>query len=213
MWMMNLLFKNKFLIGVVITLLLLLGTTTYYYKQYQRSVEELKLSVNNNKAYSKELGNIKGENIQFQFTIEQLRYFNDSINDKLLVISKDLKIKDNKIRSLQYLLSTSSKLDTVNFHRVDTIFKDASINIDTIVGDQWYTLNLGLRFPNSIIVEPKFKSEKSIVSYDKKETVAPPHKFFLFRWFQKKHIVRTFIIHEGSPYVNDSTQRFIEIIK
>lgn len=210
---MNLLFKNKFLIGVVITLLLLLGTTTYYYKQYQRSVEELKLSVNNNKAYSKELGNIKGENIQFQFTIEQLRYFNDSINDKLLNTSKKLGIKESKIKSLQYLLTVTSRTDTIDILQRDTIFKDDSINIDTIIGDQWYTLKLGLRYPNKILTEPTFKSEKTIITYDRKETINPPKKFLLLRWFQKKHKVRIVEVHEGSPYVKDSLQRFIEIIK
>lgn len=210
---MNLLFKNKFLIGVVLTLLLLLGTTTYYYKQYQRSVEELKLSVNNNKAYSKELGNIKDENIQFQFTIEQMKYFNDSINERLLKTAQQLKIKEKQISSLQYLLSSSSRKDTIKIIQRDTLFKDNSINIDTIIGDKWYNLKLGLKFPNTIVAEPTFKSEKVVISYDRKETVAPPKKFFLCRWFQKKHTVRVVEIHEESPYVNDSIQRFIEIIK
>lgn len=201
---------NKILIFII--LFLSIGLS-YYYIQNKKNKINFNQAVINNKAYSKELNNIKNDNIQFQFTIRQMRQFNDSINDMLLSTIEQLQIKESKVKSLQYLLSTTSRVDTIEFHHIDTIFKDNIINVDTIVGDEWYTLKLGLRFPNKIITEPTFKTEKTIVTYDKQEYINPPKKFFLCRWFQKKHTVRHVEIYEKSPYVNDSVQRFIEIVK
>ena len=112
---------------------------------------------------------------------------------------------------LQYLLSTSERIDTVTFQ--DTIFSETTFHVDTLIGDKWYQLKLGMKFPNVITVHPKFVSEKYIVTHSKKETVNPPKKFFLFRWFQKKHRVVEVTIVENSPYVNNKQQKFIEIIK
>lgn len=204
---------NSKIIIIVALSLLMGGSTYYFYKQNKKNIAKLELAVNNTKAYSNELREIKGENIQFKFTIDQLKYFNDSINYKLLNVAEELKIKNNQVTQLQYLLSISSRVDTIEIMQHDTIFVNEKVNLDTIIGDKWYTLKLGLRFPNKIITAPKFRSEKTIITYDKREYVDPPKKFFLCRWFQKKHTVRHVEVHEESPYVNDTVQRFIEIVK
>jgi cell division protein FtsQ len=54
-----------------------------------------------------------------------------------------------------------------------------------------------------VAVEPYFKSEKHIIVSSKKETVNPPKKFFLFRWFQKKQIVLHIDVIEKNPYVEN----------
>ena len=95
----------------------------------------------------------------------------------------------------------------------DTIFKDVEFALDTVLQDQWYKLQLGLRYPAQIAATPEFKSEKHIVVSSKRETVNPPKKFFLFRWFQKKHTVLNVDVVEKSPYVENQTSRYIEIIK
>ena len=80
------------------------------------------------------------------------------------------------------------------------------------MGDEWYTLRLGLHYPSMIAVEPEFKSEKHIVVSTKKETVNPPKKFFLLRWFQKKHLVIHVDVVEKNPYVDGETSKYIEIV-
>ena len=62
-------------------------------------------------------------------------------------------------------------------------------------------------------MSPTFKSEKYIVVSNKKETINPPKKFFLWRWFQKKHIVANIDVIEKSPYIDNKKYRYIEIIK
>ena len=47
----------------------------------------------------------------------------------------------------------------------------------------------------------------------KKETINPPKKFFLFRWFQRKHTILEVNMVEKNPYIENKNNRFIEIIK
>ena len=63
-----------------------------------------------------------------------------------------------------------------------------------------------------IAVKPEFKSEKHIIVSTKKETVNPPKKFFLLRWFQKKHLVVHVDVVEKNPYVGGETSKYIEIV-
>ena len=65
----------------------------------------------------------------------------------------------------------------------------------------------------TVTVEPSFKSIKYIVVSAKKETVNPPKRFFLFRWFQKKQIRLNVDVVEKNPYVQSQDNRFVEIVR
>jgi hypothetical protein len=56
------------------------------------------------------------------------------------------------------------------------------------------------------------ESEKAVVVSTKRETVDPPKKFFLCRWFQKKHTVVKVVVKENNPHVIDQENVFIEIV-
>ena len=146
----------------------------------------------------------------FMFHIEQLSYYSDSITDKLNAERKNLKIKDKQIVQLQYMLSKVQKVDTITL--VDTIFTP-TVDLDTTIGDKWYSLNLKLKYPSSIIVAPTFTSEKMVFMYLKKETINPPKKTWFGRLFQKKHKVMEVKVVESSPYIENKQTRFIEIVK
>ena len=180
------------------------------YNSYQNSQESLKESRNNEKAYQIENLNLKDDNRMFMFHIEQLSYYSDSITDKLNAERKNLKIKDNQIVQLQYMLSKVQKVDTITL--VDTIFTP-TVDLDTTIGDKWYSLNLKLKYPSSIIVAPTFTSEKMVFMYLKKETINPPKKTWFGRLFQKKHKVMEVKVVESSPYIENKQTRFIEIVK
>lgn len=180
------------------------------YNSYQNSQESLKESRNNEKAYQIENLNLKDDNRMFMFHIEQLSYYSDSITDKLNAERKNLKIKDNQIVQLQYMLSKVQKVDTITL--VDTIFTP-TVDLDTTIGDKWYSLNLKLKYPSSIIVAPTFNSEKMVFMYLKKETINPPKKTWFGRLFQKKHKVMEVKVLESNPYIENKQNRFIEIVK
>lgn len=198
------LFKVLFIVS-------LLGIGIYTWNERQDLKKEVCTLRNNQKAFIAENSSLKDESRAFKFTIEQLNYYNDSILQKMNNVMKELKIKDKNIKQLQYLLSVSTKKDTVLF--TDTIFRDKSLALDTIIGDKWYNIRLGLKYPNLIYTEPTFTSEKYIIVNKKKETVNPPKKFFLFRWFQKKHTILEVNMVEKNPYIENKNNRFIEIIK
>nr|UVM79658.1 MAG: hypothetical protein [Bacteriophage sp.] len=198
------LFKVLFIVS-------LLGIGIYIWNERQDLKKEVCTLRNNQKAFIAENSSLKDESRAFKFTIEQLNYYNDSILQKMNDARKELKIKDKNIKQLQYLLSVSTKKDTVLF--TDTIFRDKSLALDTIIGDKWYNIRLGLKYPNLIYTEPTFTSEKYIIVNKKKETINPPKKFFLFRWFQKKHWVMEVHIKEKNPYIKETNNKFVEIIE
>ena len=170
-----------------------------------------KESTENIKSYSELFSNSENKNKGFKFTIDQLQYFNDSILRELNETRETLRIKDSKLKSLQYLSSTFIKYDTLIIK--DTLFKDPQIQVDTVLSDEWYSIRIGLIYPSTVTVNPRFRSVKHIVVSSRRETVNPPKKFFLFRWFQKKHTILNIDVIEKNPYMKEQNSRYIEIIK
>ena len=198
------LFKVLFIVS-------LLGIGIYTWNERQDLKKEVCTLRNNQKAFIAENLSLKDESRAFKFTIEQLNYYNDSILQKMNEVRKELKIKDKDLKQMQYLLSEATKKDTIVFR--DTLFREPTLDIDTIIGDKWYSIRLGLKYPNLITTNPTFISEKYIIVNKKKETINPPKKFFLFRWFQRKHWVMEVNIKEKSPYIKEVDNKFVEIIE
>lgn len=203
---------TKYIRIIVSSLLvsLAIGSCVLYNKN-QNLKEELSISISNEKAFIAENSSLKNENRVFKFTVEQLNYYNDSILQKMNDVRKELKIKDGNLKQMQYLLSEATKKDTIVFR--DTLFREPTLDIDTLVGDKWYQMRLGLKYPSTITTEPKFVSEKYIMVDYKKETINPPKKCWLLRLFQKKHKVVEVNVVEKNPYTENKQQRFIEIIE
>ena len=203
--------KKYIRIGIVILVSLLAISTHTLYTNNQKLKEEISISMSNQKAFIAENSSLKEENRVFKFTIEQLNHYNDSILQKMNEIRKELKIKDRDLKQMQYLLSEAQKEDTIVFR--DTLFREPTLKIDTLLGDRWYQMKLGLRYPSTIITEPKFVSEKYVIVDYKKETINPPKKCAIARWFQKKHKIVEVEVVEKNPYIENKQQRFIEIVK
>lgn len=192
-------------------MLILVTSSITLYKRNQNLIKKIELVTLNQKAFISENSSLKNENRAFKFTIEQLEYYNDSILKKMNEVRKELNVKDKDLGAMQYILSEASKTDTVEFR--DTIFSIPTLNVDTLLGDKWYQINLELRYPNKIIATPKFTSEKFVIINYKKETINPPKKCWLLRLFQKKHKVIRVEVVEKNPYIENKKHRFIEIIK
>lgn len=105
----------------------------FMYKSYDNMKQKYSATVETVKAYDNENSVLKKNNRVFKMTVDQLNYYNDSITAKMNQVRKELKIKDNKLEAMQYLLSTASHHDTITFK--DTIFTK-NIKIDTIIGDK-----------------------------------------------------------------------------
>lgn len=204
--------RRYIIIAVVVLISIGIMTTCGMYRQNKKLKEELSISVSNEKALFEENNSLENSGKMLQLTVEQLNYFNDSLLIEMNNVRKDLGVKDKNLKHLQYLLSEANKIDTIVYR--DTIFRDNIVSIDTLIQyNKWYSLKLGLRFPNIIIAEPSFTSEKFIVVDYRRETIDPPSKCFIKRWFQKKHNVVEVEVIEKNPYIQNKKQRFIEIIK
>lgn len=199
-------------LGISILMVVLLVSIYALFSTKRSADKKWKEAVENAKAYSELFSNSENKNRAFKLTIDQLRNSNDSIFKELNKARKELKVKDSKLKSLQYVSSNFSKVDTITL-KGDTIFKDSHVNIDTLLFDDWYSVKVGLKYPSTVSIEPKFISIKYIVISAKKETVNPPKRFFLFRWFQKKQIRLNVDVVEKNPYVQNQDNRFVEIVK
>lgn len=200
--------KTKIIL--IILSIVLLGVIGVLYNKINNIKSELNTAQINNKAYQLELDTVRGKSYQYQLTIDQLEYFNDSITQKLKEAREQVKIEEKEVIQYQYINTVTTKTDTITF--TDTIFK-TDVAIDTVVGDKWYNVELGLKYPDSIVVEPTFNNETIVLISAQKETVNPPKKCWLLRLFQKKHTVVKVDVIENNPYSTIKEQRFIEIIK
>lgn len=196
-------------LGVLIAVLI----PTILYFQNQRLKEELSYTTINMNAYDIENSHLKDKILVYQFTVDQLNYLKDSILVEMNNVRKELNIKDKNIRRLEYLASTASRTDTIYIRETDTIFREPNFHIDTIKQDEWYSLHLEMSYPNKVTVTPSFKSEKYIITHSRRETIKPPKKCAIGRWFQKKHNVLEVEIVEKNPYIVNENQKFVEIIK
>jgi len=199
----------KHLIGAVIVIASIICNILFFNINKQLNLE-FKISKANEKAYIAENDLIKNQNRVFQTSIRQYRQSNDSIDKKLKDTQKKLGIKDNKIISMQYYIDKFLRTDTVIFK--DTVLAKG-VDIDTIVGDKHYTLNIHLKYPNKITTKVEFVNEKEVFVTIKKETIDPPYKFFLWRWFQKKQEVAIVDINDSNPYLVKGKARFVQVVK
>jgi hypothetical protein len=196
---------------IIILILILVGAVAYLSYQNKQLTTKYETSIENIKAYNAQLSGLKDNNRVFKLTIDQLNYSNDSIINRMKEVQKELGIKDKRLQQLQYEASHAQRTDTITLK--DTLFRDPQLRLDTIVGDKWFKTNLHLEFPSTIALKPEIELERYAFINGKRETVNPPKKFFLFRWFQKKHTVVEVNVREMNPYVKNKTQRFIQIIE
>lgn len=198
---------NKYLI---ISIIILVGIISFLGYTNKKLSNQYAIAYENIKAYDAELSGLTNDTKVYKLTIEQLNYFNDSITKKMNEVRKELGIKDSKIKQMQYKLSHIEKSGSLTLP--DTIFVN-SFKLDTIMGDEWANNHIIMSYPNKIKITPRFKLESFLLVSAKKETIKPPKKFFLFRWFQKRHTVLNITVKENNPYAETDRQKFIEIIE
>ena len=200
-----------FYIGIAILILSLVGAISIQFFEIGKLKEDLSVSIANEKALLIDNDSLSNKKRVLQLTVEQLNYLNDSIVKKMNEVRKELKIKDKNIKELEYQLSEAKKTDTLIFR--DTLFRNPELKIDTTLRDKWYSLNLKLEYPSTVIASPKFISERYVIQSLRKETIKPPKKCWLGRLFQKKYTIIETEVIEKSPYIINKQEKYIKIIK
>lgn len=203
--------KKYIIIGIVVAIIGLVGSLVTSIKKTSEYKSKWETAETNVKAYDELLSSSNKKSAAFQLTNSQLSTVKDSLIKELDKTRKELKIKEKDTKAMQVITTEFTKIDTIVVN--DTIFKDKALSMDTVLVDKWYSLNLKLQYPSTVIVKPTFKSEKHIVVSTKKETVNPPKKLWILRLFQKKHKVLNVDVVEKNPYMENQESRYVEIIK
>ena len=196
-------------IGICIIVFMLEGMT-YLYSELSKYKNLYNKELTNVKAYQSENSDLKNQSFVHLATINQLMTSRDSIDIKLKEAIKKLNIKPKNVVSAGSVTSNIEKRDSI-FLR-DTVFIN-NLNLDTLIGDKWYKAQIGLHYPARIDLSVSMQSVKHIIVHNKKETVNPPKKFWLWRLFQKKHTIQEVVVDEENPYIEAGSQRFINIVK
>lgn len=202
---------NKY-IYIILSAVALLYAVTYscQREELQKYKELYNKESQNVEAYKLHNSGLKDNIRQYQMTMDDLRGSRDSLDKKLTSIVDELKIKDKRIKHLQYQTKVIYKTDTIQVP--DTIIVPEA-HVDTLLGDKWYSLRLQLDYPSTIIASPTFNSEQYVVINTKKEYNKKPSKLFFIRWFQKKHYVVEVNVEEKSPYITNKESKFIKILE
>lgn len=180
---------------------------------YQKQVNNLKTSLdyaeNNVKAYASLNDSITQNNRVFSLKIEDLTRLNDSLFLEMKSVSDRLKIREDRIRQMQYMMDSYNKTDTVIIR--DTIFKETGFKLDTLFGDEWGKTKLQLEHPNTIIVGHSYTNKKHVIFASYKEPIKE-RKWFLPRWFTRKKTYVEATVVDENPYVETKETRFIECL-
>ena len=124
--------KNKLIIVLTVVSIIFAAMFIKSYSSYNSLSNKYSISMANNKAYQSQLDTVNNKSRVFQFKANQLAYLNDSIVGKLKEVQGQLKIKDKNLQELYYISSRAAKTDTIKLNG-DTIFKDSSIKVDTLL--------------------------------------------------------------------------------
>ena len=197
-------------IGIVSIIVGLIFTISTQSSNIRNLKKELAISTANEKALFEDNSSLQNKKRTLQLTVDQLNHINDSIIMKMNETRKELKVKDKYIQSLEYQLSEASKTDTIVFR--DTLFRESNFQLDTTMRDKWYSLNLQLKYPSTIIASPKFISERYVIQSFRKEPIKIAKKCWIRRLFQRKHIVLETEVVEKSPYIINKKEKYIKII-
>lgn len=189
------------ILGLVLFLCIEINRTKEYRTLYEKELQNVE-------AYKASNSGLEGEIKQYKMTITDLEMSKDTLDIKLFNTLQDLKIARDKISNLQYQLKKASRVDTIVVP--DTILIKGT-DIDTTIGDAWYSINLQLQYPSTIITKPTFNSEQYVYIYNKKEYVGGKSKWFFINWFKKKYISTEVKVEEKNPYINTLEQKFIKI--
>lgn len=195
---------------VLVLLIGFIGTIIWLSNSRDRAIRQRNLAITNLKAYELRLSNRANEVRELQLTIDQLNYSQDSIIQRLMETKNELRIKNRDLQRLEYVSSSFERIDTI--YTTDTLFV-RDMRLDTVVGDQWMNTHVILSYPSEISVKSTARSEKHVLVHSVRETVNPPKKFFLCRWFQKKHTVIKVEVIEKNPYIKSTENVFVSTIR
>lgn len=198
---MNLITKVLIIIGIA--LFTALGVYINANKKLKERLSETEINLKGLEEgviqYKDKYGKLYTKSVQQEKEFSDLKQSNDSLKQELVSAAKGAGVKEKNISQVGQVKTTTKVETKILFIHKDTVYNlskpDQTKNIIRLKGD---TLYQELEIYN-----------KQVLLWDtKKETIKPPYKFFIKRWFQKKHIVTRVIINNSNPLITTEDQHF-----
>lgn len=199
--------KDKLLITLFALIILLCAALFYFVSKCDRAVNERDQYASLTKSYSRVIMDSDNERTVFRMRISDLEVTGDSLICVLDSMRRQIGIRDKRLREMHHRVTYVERTDTI--YLSDSIFISG---LDTTITDGWVSTHLKIEVPNKITHSVSVRNQTDLFVTTKRETVNPPRKFFLFRLFQKKHLVVTVVAKEGNPWCQTAESRHVEIV-
>lgn len=199
--------KDKLLITLFALIILLCAALFYFVSKCDRVANERDQYASLTKSYSRVIMDSDNERTVFRMRISDLEVTGDSLICILDSMRREIGIRDKRLREMHHRVTYVERTDTI--YLSDSIFIS---RLDTTITDGWVSTQLKIEVPNKITHSVSVRNQTDLFVTTKRETVNPPRKFFLFRLFQKKHLVVTVVAKEGNPWCRTAESRHVEIV-
>ena len=199
--------KDKLLITLFALIILLCAAIFYFVSKCDRVANERDQYASLTKSYSRVIMDNDNERTVFRMRISDLEVTGDSLICVLDSMRRQIGIRDKRLREMHHRVTYVERTDTI--YLSDSIFISG---LDTTITDGWVSTHLKIEVPNKITHSVSVRNQTDLFVTTKRETVNPPRKFFLFRLFQKKHLVVTVVAKEGNPWCQTAESRHVEIV-
>lgn len=199
--------KDKLLITLFALIILLCAALFYFVSKCDRVANERDQYASLTKSYSRVIMDSDNERTVFRMRISDLEVTGDSLICVLDSMRRQIGIRDKRLREMHHRVTYVERTDTI--YLSDSIFISG---LDTTITDGWVSTHLKIDVPNKITHSVSVRNQTDLFVTTKRETVNPPRKFFLFRLFQRKHLVVTVVAKEGNPWCQTAESRHVEIV-
>ena len=199
--------KDKLLITLFALIILLCAALFYFVSKCDRVANERDQYASLTKSYSRVIMDSDNERTVFRMRISDLEVTGDSLICVLDSMRRQIGIRDKRLREMHHRVTYVERTDTI--YLSDSIFISG---LDTTITDGWVSTQLKIEVPNKITHSVSVRNQTDLFVTTKRETVNPPRKFFLFRLFQRKHLVVTVVAKEGNPWCQTAESRHVEIV-
>ena len=195
----------------LVLIAIMAGIIFYLYTQNKalnvkvdQTTQNIKSAKYGTQTFKSDSGKWQAISIEQNKTIAQLKQDKDSINLVYLKTLKELKIKPKEVTKIGEVNTIFKHDTTIKYVHKDTTYdfsKSSDVtNKITIKGD-------------SIHNDLSITNEQTLILKNKRETIDPPRKFFLWRLFQKKQTIVYVQIQNSNKFIKTTKQDFQTIIK
>ena len=188
---------TKYLLILILSLSIALGFSVNKCSN-QRNI--IKIDQANEKAYTDSMTITKdaaGRIIAEKYVLQkQIIEITTSTRKEIEELREDIKGKSINIKNLKSISSVEEKVNPI-VYATKYVVKDSTYHF---ILNPEYKVEVKINKDSAYMI-PYITNTQTVALFDKRETVRPRKKFFLFRWFQKRHTVMKAIVKNSNKAI------------